>query len=323
MSSPASGSPTFADMTLLTRGFQLSRMIQVAVVLGLADHLEGGPQPVTVLALKADADPAMLLRLCRALAAFGIFEVDTGGLVAHTARYWATPHVWGSWGHLEDAVRTGGSALELAYGMPKFEYLKLHPEEAALFDQLMQHGPDDRQGAVVAAYDFAAAGLVVDVGGGNGALLAAILQANPEVRGILFDQEAVVAGAARTLADVADRVQVEAGSFFEAVPSGGDVYTLSLILHDWDDERCLNILANIRAAIAAGKRLLIVERVLDQPDRPTNPASYLSDINMMVNLHGRERTLPEFTSLLERSGFGKPVLHATRSPFCILEAVRV
>lgn len=101
------------------------------------------------------------------------------------------------------------------------------------------------------------------------------------------------------------------------------MYTLSLILHDWDDERCLNILANIRAAIAAGKRLLIVERVLDQPDRPTNPASYLSDINMMVNLHGRERTLPEFTSLLERSGFGKPVLHATRSPFCILEAVRV
>ena len=340
MSSPASDAPAFADMALLTRGFQLSRMIQVAVALDLADHLEGGPQPMTALALKADADPAMLLRLCRALAAFGIFAVDAEGVVAqtarsdclrrqatptlyHAARYWATPHVWGGWEHLEDAVRTGGSAFESAYGTPKFEYLKLHPDEAELFDQFMQHGPDDRQAAVVAAYDFADAGLVVDVGGGNGALLGAILRANLEVRGVLFDQEAVVAGAARTLADVADRVQVEVGSFFEAVPSGGDVYTLSLILHDWDDERCLGILANIRTAMEAGKRLLVVERVLDQPDRPASPATYLSDINMMVNLHGRERTLPEFTSLLERSGFEKPLLHATESPFCILETISV
>ncbi|MGY2896621.1 hypothetical protein ACVWZX_004667 [Deinococcus sp. UYEF24] len=188
--------------------------------------------------------------------------------------------------------------------MPKFDYLRLHPDEAQLFDLFMQHGPDDRQAAVTNAYDFTAVNLVVDVGGGNGTLLAAILGRYPEARGLL------------------DRVDIQAGSFFEVAPPGGDVYVLSLILHDWDDERCLLILANTQAAMAPDNRLLVIEQVLGKPDTPS-PVIYLSDINMMVNLHGRERAREEFTALFQRSGFGEPQLCKTSSHFWILETQSV
>jgi hypothetical protein len=335
MSPPTPPGPAFAEMALLIRGFQLSRMIQVAVTQGLADELTDGPQFAEPLALKVGADPQMLFRLCRALAAFGVFEVGADGRIGqsvhsdtlrktavptlyHAARYWDAPHLTGGWANLEHAVRTGGSAFEGVYHMPKFEYLKLHPDEAELFDLFMQHGPDDRQAAVAAAYDFTGARLVADVGGGNGALLAAVLGRYPGVRGLLFDQEAVVAGATRTLGELMERVDVQAGSFFECVPPGGDVYLLSQILHDWDDEQCLKILTTTRTAMGPQKRLLVIERVLGEAG-PPDPMTYLSDINMMVNLHGRERTREEFTILFEKSGFGKPRLYRTTSPFWVLE----
>ena len=340
MVSSAAPDPEFSEMALLTRGFQLARMIQVAAALGLADLLVDGPQTVADLARRAGAHPDMLLRLCRALAAFGIFEVDAQGTVSqsrrsaclyrdavptlhYAARYWGSPHVWGGWANLEHTVRTGESAFEAVYHQPKFEYLKAHPDEAALFDLFMQHSPDDRQAAVAEAYDFSGAGLVADIGGGTGALLAAILRRHAGVRGLLFDQEAVVAGAVRTLGDVAQRVQIQAGDFFQTVPAGADIYTLSLILHDWDDQHALDLLRLLRAATLPGTRLLVIEKVLDSGDGVNHPASFLSDINMMVNLRGRERTLAEFAALLARSGFGPPRLYRTRSPFCILETLSI
>jgi O-methyltransferase domain len=327
---------SFADMAFLARAYQVSKMIQVAVALELADRVADGSQSISNLALEAGAEASMLLRLCRALAAFGIFAVDTEGNVSQTARseclrkdttptlyhaakFWATPHIWTSWANLEQTVRTGESAFESVYHMPKFEYLKTHPEEAELFNLFMQHGLDNRQAAVVAAYDFSKAGLVVDVGGGNGALLAAILQANPQTRGLLFDQDAVVAGASRTLADFAGRCQIEAGDFFQTIPFGGDTYTMSAVLHDWDDEHCLRILVNTRAAMQPNKRLLVIERLLESEVGLTNPMNYLADISMMVNQNGRERTHTEFTQLLAMSGFGEPQIHRTTSAFCILE----
>ena len=335
MSTPTPPNPTFTEMALLIRGFQLSRMIQVAVALGLADELTDGPEFVAPLAQRVNAHPQMLLRLCRALAAFGIFEVDAEERICqsvrsdslrkdavptlyHAARYWDAPHLTAAWANLEHAVRTGGSAFEGVYHMPKFDYLKLHPDEAELFDLFMQHNPDERQAAVAAAYDFTGAGLIIDVGGGNGALLAAILGRHSAVRGLLFDQEAVVAGAAQALNDLAGRVDVQSGSFFDGVPSGGDVYLLSLILHDWDDEHCRSILTNIRTAMGPQKRLLVIERILGEPG-PPNSMTSLSDINMMVNLHGRERTRAEFTALLKASGFGELRLCKTSSPFWVLE----
>jgi O-methyltransferase domain len=337
MSTPTDKNDAFAHMAFLSRAYQVSKMIQVAAALGLADRVADGPRPAKTLALEAGAEPVALLRLCRALAAFGIFSVDADGQVSqttrseclrqdakptlhHAAMYWTAPHVWGAWANLEHAVRTGESAFESVFHTPKFEYLKTHPEEAALFDLFMQHSPEDRHAAVVAAYDFSKADLVVDIGGGNGALLAAILHANANTRGLLFDQEAVVAGSGQLRTDFAARVEVQSGSFFETIPAGGDIYLMSQILHDWDDARASSILSNARKAMGPNKRLLVIERLMDHEAGRTNPMSYLADINMMVNLHGRERTLSEFAQMLQATGFGAPQVYRTRSSFSLLEA---
>src|SRR5829696_7254114 len=205
-----------ADMAMLTRAFQVSKMLQVAAVFELADRVADRPQSATRLAQECGANPDMLLRLCRALAAFDIFAVDDCGNVSqtrrsawlrcdghptlhHAARYWTMPSNWAAWGNLEEAIRTGNSAFQITFDLAYFEHLKAHPDEAQLFDAFMQHSPDDRHAAVAEAYDFSGARLVVDVGGGNGALIAAILTANPDVHGLLFDQEMVVSGASQVL----------------------------------------------------------------------------------------------------------------------------
>ena len=330
----------FAEMALMVRSFQLSKMLQVAAALQLADRVDGEPCSVTTLASDCDADAAMLLRLCRALAAFGVFSVDDDECVSQTARsawlrqgatptlhhaamFWTSPYQWKAWAELEHTVRTGECAAEAVFGMPGFEYLKTNPDDAKLFDLMMQHSPDDRHAAVVAAYDFSAS-LVVDVGGGNGALLAAILREHNDASGVLFDQEAVVAGANGVLgATLANRCRIEVGDFFETVTPGGDIYTLSQILHDWDDDRCATILANCRAAMGSHKRLLVIDRVLEHEPGRTHPMNYLGDITMMVHLHGRERTPAEFTNLLTEAGFSEPRIVGTTSPFSVLESASI
>jgi len=168
--------------------------------------------------------------------------------------------------------------------------LLANPDDFKLLN-LFRTQPDDRHGAVTAAYDFSDA-VIVDVGGGNGALLAAILHTDTSARGVLLDHDTVVADADRVLdgPDVATRVELVAGDFFEAVPSGGDICVLSQILHDWDDERCATILSNCRTAMRPSVRLLVVERLLEQDPANMVPMNYLADITMMVHLHGRERT---------------------------------
>jgi hypothetical protein len=203
-----------------------------------------------------------------------------------------------------------------------FDYLRDHPDEAALFDLFMQHSPDDRHAAVATAYDFSWAKLVVDVGGGNGALLAAILTRYADTSGLLFDQHAVVAGASETLKDLQGRCRVEAGDFFERVPEGADVYALSQILHDWNDERCFTILRNCRAAMRSGARLLVIERLLEEEPGRTNPMNYLADMQMMVIHDGaKERTRAEFERLFEKTDLKLNRVTPTSSPFSVLEAM--
>ena len=330
----------FADMALLVRAFQVSKMLAVAASLELADRVQDGPKPVTTLAADCGADAAMLLRLCRALAAFGIFAVDAEGAVSQSVRsewllkdakptlhyaalYWTTPGSWTAWGHLEHAIRTGSCPFEEVFGQPMFPYLNGHPAEAVVFDRFMQHSPDARQAAVVEAYDFSGIRLVIDVGGGNGALLKAILEANPQAEGLLFDQSAVVAAAPPLLteAGLADRCIVQAGNFFQAVPANGDCYLLSQILHNWNDEGCLTILRNCRAAMTPGGRLLIIERVLKEEPDTTNSMNFLADMHMMVLFpEARERTVREYSGLLRKTGFHEPRAIATRSPFGVVEA---
>ena len=330
-----------SEMALMVRSFQLSKMLQVAAALQLADRIEDGPRSVVALARECGARPDMLLRLFRALAAFDVFSVDEAGQVAqtsrsawlretavptlyHVTRHWGSAHMWGSWSNLEHTVRTGECAFDAVYGVPLFEYLLAHPDDFELLNLFMQHSPDDRHGAVTAAYDFSDA-VVVDVGGGNGALLAAILHTYTMARGVLLDHDTVVADAHRVLdgADVATRVELVAGDFFEAVPSGGDIYVLSQILHDWDDERCATILSNCRTAMTPDTRLLVIERLLEQDPAHMVPMNYLADITMMVQLHGQERTPAELARLLTGTGFSEARILRTTSPFCIVEASAV
>ena len=341
MAEAAAQSASFAELALHLRGFQVSRMIAVAAELGLADRVAGGPRPVSVLAAECGADPVMLLRLCRALAAFGIFTVDSEGSVGQSERsawlcsdttptlhyaalYWTMPSIWATWGNLEHTIRTGEPAFIATLGMPSFEHLKANPEDAARFDRFMQHSPDDRHRAVAEAYSLPPGTRVVDVGGGNGALLAALLAASPEAEGILLDQLDVVAGAPTTLGPLANRCEIRSGDFFDAVPEGGDVYLLCQILHDWSDERCRTILATCRKAMRPGIELLIVERLLGYVPGGVDPMNYLADMHMALLFPGgRERTLGEFVGLLAESGFGAPRAIRTRCPYWVIAAAAV
>ena len=328
----------FREMALLIRSYQLSKMLEITVSIGLADRLNSEPKSAIELASECGANAEMLLRLCRALAAFGIYSVDAAQNITHTpksrwlrsdanptlhyaARFWCMPSIWSMWGNFEHAIRTGTPPFEAVHGMPYFEFMGTHTKDAEIFNRYMQHSPDDRHAAVAEAYDFSGAGVVVDVGGGNGALLAAILAGNPTLHGILFDQEAVVADAPGTLQELSARCTVRTGSFFDSVPAGGDIYTMSMILHDWNDEKCHRILANCREAVKPGGRVLIIDRVLDAGGENADPIGFLADMQMMALFPGaRERTRSEFAQLLAEAGFAEPRVIPTRSPFSIVEA---
>ena len=187
-----------------------------------------------------------------------------------------------------------------------------------LFDAAMKALDRRFEPALIDAFDFSRFGTLVDVGGGNGALLADVLASNPALRGVLFDQAHVVAGADQVLeaAGVADRCRIESGNFFEAVPEGGDAYLLKSIIHDWEDEDSSAILRVVRAAMSEGATLLVVER---EPGAPNEDArAKFSDLNMLVGPGGRERTQDEYASLFESTGFrlvGKTPTAGTHAVF--------
>jgi O-methyltransferase domain len=330
-------SDPFAEVAHYVRGFQISRMLHVAAELQLADHIGGSSRTVAELAAVSGAKPDLLLRLCRALAAFGIFSVDDEGRVSqtersaylrsdavptlhHAARYWGMASTWTTWGNLHHTIMTGEPAFEAVFGMPNFEYLRTNTQESGIFDAFMRHSPDDRHAAVAAAYDFSGAGIVVDVGGGNGGLLRAILDAHAGVRGILADQAEVIAGAAEVLGAQASRCDIAATDFFVRVPEGGDIYAMAQIMHDWSDENCLKILASCRAAMKPGARLLVIDRVLDGASGRNLPMNFLADMHMMALFPGaKERTQEEFSDLFLKCGFREPRIIPTRSPFSIIE----
>jgi hypothetical protein len=331
------GGNPYLEVALQVRGHQVAQMIHVAAELAVADRVGNG-RPVAEIADEAGAHPEKLLRLLRALAALGIFAVDRQGRVTHTAksmhlrsnakptlhyaaRFFGTQGNWGAWGDLYHAITTGESAFEARYGTPHFEYLKTHPDEAERFDAYMRFSPDDRHAAVAAAYDFSGANLIVDIGGGTGGLLRAILDVHESPRGVLFDREGVVAGAAEVLGPQVARCSMVAGDFFSGpLPAGGDIYTLSQILHDWSDERCLAILANCRAAMKPGARLVVIERLLEDTPGSSDPANFLTDMQMMVIFPGaKERTVAEFAKLFVASGFRDPRVIPTRSAFNLIE----
>lgn len=304
----------------LVNGYQVSQAIHVAATLGIADLLGAGPHRSDDLAASTGTHPPSLYRLLRALASVGVFREEDDHRFALTelgmslcadapepvdgwAAYIGQPYHWAAWGDLLHSVRSGENAFRHIHGMDSWAYRAQHPELSAAFDYAMATNSRRILGPVLDAYDFGRFSRVVDVGGGNGALLAAILARHPAARGVLFDQPHVVSGAGPLLASagVVDRCEVIAGSFFETVPAGGDAYVLKAILHDWEDAECIRILRTCRQAMADGTALLVVEQELCSPNE--GPDAKFSDLNMLVGPGGRERTTQEYARLFQAAGF--------------------
>ncbi len=324
------------DLWQMVNGYEISRAIHVVATLGVADLMVDGPKEVRQLASETRTDPPTLYRVLRAVASVGVFEEDSQGRFGLTpraqylrsdmpgsVRAWAMmvggPSFWASWGDLLDSVKTGETAFPKLHGMTNWEYRVRHPDEQSIFDAAMTVRSAAAMTAIVNEYDFAQFDVLVDVGGGHGVLLAAILAANPSVRGILFDQSQVVAEANSTLRsnNVADRCAVIGGDFFESVPSGADAYLLKSVLHDWDDEQATRTLKCCRAAMTQRGKLLVVEAVIHPPNEP-DPMKF-TDLRMLVMNGGRERTSTEFGQLYVAAGFNLGNIVQTRSPFSIVE----
>lgn len=317
----------------------LSRCIYVFVKLGVVDLLSNGPMDFRKIASEVGADSDALYRVLQGLAKTGLLTETCADTFALTKlgeclksgapgglRSWAL--LWGeeyhhAWSELLETVQTGNPAFDQAYGANLYEYLQGNPEAAQNYDAAMTGMAELMYPAVVGAYDFSTSRQIVDVGGGCGTLIASILAANPNLKGILFDRPDVVCKASTVLEahGVTERCEIVKGDFFTGVPIGGDTYVLSNIIHIWDDEQAAAILRNCRQAITEHGTILIVETVLSGKDEPA--LARVHDLNMLVLTQGRERTEDEFSKLLARSGFEIKRVIPVQPMTCVVEAVPV
>jgi PPOX class F420-dependent enzyme/OxyR family protein len=330
-------SPALALHEMIIGG-RVAQAVYVAARLQIADHLAGGAKTAARLAEMSGAQAPSLYRLLRALASLGVFaegpdgkfsltpmaeflRSDAPGSLRAAALHFGDPYWWSTMGELLYCVETGLPAPQHLHGMDEWEYLVLHPETSAIFNDSMTDNTRRQVPAILAAYDFSGIDTLVDVAGGHGALLAAILHAYPPMHGVLFDLPSVAAetGPRLQAAGVADRCTIMGGNMFESVPDGGDAYLLKLILHDWSDERAAQILGNLRDTMSPEARLLLIEHVI-QPGNEPQPAKLL-DLIMLVNLGGRERTAAEWEDLLGAAGFELARVVPTRAGVSIIEAV--
>ena len=327
----------------LVNGGAMSQAMSVAAELGIADLLASGPKSADQLAHAAGCDASSLRRLMRALASAdlcnehddGSFSLTTAGSLlrddaADSLRHWVIwwgQYLWPEWGNLLHSVKTGESARTLATQTIGLDHLEDDTEAAAIFNRAMTELTRFIAGPVVRSYDFSEIRRIVDVGGGYGELLAAILKDYPGLSGVLFDRPHAMAGARHLFeaAGVSSRCETVAGNFFEFVPTGADAYLLKSVIHDWNDERGVVILQTCRKAIAIDGKLLLVEQIM--PDRMKPSLSHQDvarrDLNMLIGPGGRERTEPEFRNLLDASGFRLKRSIPVALNFFLLEAVPV
>jgi hypothetical protein len=307
----------------LGTGYMAPNVLRAATQLKLLDAFGDAARPIADVATELDVPVVQLRRLARALASLGAltepradeFQATEIGALLRADHpesmrafidMFTRPTVTRAWEELAYSVRSGTSAFEKLFGQQFFSYLKDHPEESEVFNASMTQETQEVLDILPTAYDFGRYGTVLDIGGGNGTMLAAILRAHPGLRGIVFDSPEGSAQTPERLAalGVADRCTSRAGNFFEAIPGGADLYVIKSVLHDWDDERAELILRRTREVIPADGRLLVIDFVLPgRVDGGVSLSRYLSDLNLMVNTGGRERTLDDFRGLLGRAGF--------------------
>jgi len=325
-------------------GFFPSQAIFVAIQLGIPDLLADGPQTSEELAKATQSDPQSLYRLLRALAYLGIlneadpecFELTALGSPLRSddpeslrpaVLLFTGERSWRAWGGLLSSVQTGEIAFDKIFGTDVWDYFAQHPELSEMFNEAMSSGTRQLAPSVIEAYDFSRFKTLVDIGGGDGTLLAAIVAATPGLRGVLFDSAAGFAEAPGRLGEtgVSDRCELVEGDFFRSVPPGADAYLMKSIIHDWRDDQCVRILENIRRAMLDTGTVLILEPIVSARVDPSFTAigMMMSDLNMMVCTGGRERTEAEFASLLGAAGLRLETVVelAPPSAVSILEAV--
>lgn len=314
----------------------VSRLVYLAATLNLADRVAEEPKTAEELAQATETHALSLYRMMRTLASLGVFKEDeehrfalgpvgetlrTGAPGRATALIMGGDSVTRTLDHALYSLQTGKPGFEKSVGLPLFDWLGKHPTEASLFGEMMVGFHGSEPAAVNDAYDFSGFRMIADIGGATGNMLTTILERRPGQKGILFDLPHAVPAARVHLQQhgMADRIKVEAGSFFESVPAGADAYILSHVIHDWSEEQCLTILGNVRRAMNPDGRLLIVEMVLPGGDTPH--FGKLLDMLMLMLPGGRERTEAEYSALLDKAGFRLTRVVPTASAVSIVEAV--
>ena len=324
-------------MLQIISGFWISRSVYVIGKLGIPDLLQTGPKTAQELAAATNTDAPSLFRILRALVSVGVLKSAEGGRFAQTPlsetlvtdapgslRWFAISELgqehYPAWGNLMHSVKTGEIAFDNFFGVDVWKYFQQNPEDAAVFNNSMSNVTAAANEAITSLYDFSQFGKIVDVGGGHGGLITAILQKNPGVKGILFDAPQVIEGAQSKIAaaGLAERVETVAGDFFKSVPEGGDAYIMKWIIHDWDDEKSNAILRNCRNQMKPNSKLILVDCVVPETDEPH--FSKFIDLNMLVMTGGKERTENEFAQLLADAGFKLVRVIHTDLPTSIVEA---
>jgi hypothetical protein len=324
--------PDRSELNRMITGFRLSAALGVAAELGISDLLADGPRTLADLAEVTSTHEDTLFRLLRALATVGVYDEHDGrwsvtelgeglrsdvpGTLRPLARTLSSPALWAAYGHLGHSVRTGENAFQARHGVDAWTHRRDHPDENAVFNDNMTALTAVVAEAVVDSYDFAGASHVVDVGGGQGFLLETVLARHPHLRGTVFDLGHVVAHAPAS-AELAPRWSAVEGSFFDEVPAA-DVYLLKSILHDWEDDQCVEILRVCRRGLEPGGAVVVVERLLGRTGHERESA--FSDLNMLVMPGGRERSEQEYAALFAAAGLRATRVIDTGSRMSILEA---
>lgn len=320
--------------------YWVSRCIYVVAKLGIADLLKDGSQHCDALAAATNTHSDSLYRVLRALAGMGIFaetqpqyfeltpladclQSNVPTSIRNQAILRGEEHYYKAWGNLMYSLQTGNSAFEHLYGMNLFQYNEQNPVEGEIFHQSAASSKEAYT-SFLEAYDFSSINKLVDVGGGTGTFLTAILEANSTMTGVLFELPEVIDQAKNSseTASVNDRCQLIGGSFFETIPEGGDAYVLRQVVHNWDDERAIAILKCCHQAMKEQARLLVIDSVIP-PGNEFVGAKFM-DVNMLIMCSGgRERTEEQFRDLFTSAGFELTKIIQTKSELSIIEGVKI
>ena len=324
----------------LAWGYIPAALIGVIIELGIPDLVASGMKPVSKIAAASHTNEDALYRMLRTLASFGIFTESSGRRFALTSagtylrsdvpdsargyiRWVTNAFIFRNYAELMHSAKTAEPAVEHVFGESLFSHLQNNPELSRVFNDGMTSFSQLISRAVLEAYDFSGIKVIADLAGGEGALLAAIIQKYPHMQGLLLEQEHVLAGARKRLEalGLADRCRCSTVDFFKCVPAGADAYLMKSIIHDWDDQRAGIILKNCREALRTAEpgKLLLVEPIIPPGNDPH--MAKLADIQMLVLTGGRERTGEEFQTLLEQSGFRLTAVVPTQSFVSVVEAV--